>query len=170
MYIQHNLNKIDQELLDKFFHYDDGKLYWKISPQQRVKVGDEVGCLSSEGYIKIRFLNKPYGIHRIIFFMFNGTWPEMIDHIDGNKSNNRIENLRSATNQQNQWNTGLIKDNKSGHKGVCFNKQINKWYVSATLNKKQIGLGYYSDLSEAISVRKKFEENNFGVFLKKEIE
>lgn len=75
----------------------DGGLYWKDNSER-------VGCLNHEGYRVFGLDGKQYKEHREIFFIVNGYYPNQIDHIDGNKSNNIPENLRSATSKQNQYN------------------------------------------------------------------
>ena len=85
--------------------------------------------------------------HRIIMGI---TDPKIqVDHINGNKLDNRKENLRLATNQQNNYNVGPQKNNKSGYKGVSWKKDKNKWEAKIRNNNKLKFLGYFDDLVEA---------------------
>lgn len=68
--------------------------------------------------------------HRVIWAIHYGEWPENeVDHINGNKTDNRIENLRIATPSENRCNRGKQRNNTSGYKGVYFNKRSNSWYA-----------------------------------------
>lgn len=81
--------------------------------------------------------------------MFNGALPEIIDHIDGNSLNNRIENLRAATQSQNLCNRGKPKSNTSGYKGVYFDKTKNKWRAEIQKHGEVHRLGYFNAAEEA---------------------
>jgi hypothetical protein len=141
---------ITQELLDSLFKYMDGKLYWKkITNMSRVKVGDEAGFMSKQGYKCIRIYNKIFKQHRIIFFMHHGFFPEFVDHIDGNKLNNNIDNLRVASRIQNQQNAKIRADNKSGIKGVSWYKKTNTWRAVIKINGKFKHLGLFKDIDDA---------------------
>mgnify|MGYP003352976334 CR=1 FL=1 len=135
------------------FEYKDGELYRKHG-----QFAGKAGTLHHSGYIQVKVGKKNYRAHRVIFAMHHGYMPEYIDHIDGNKLNNRIENLRPATNQQNQFNVGLVKRNKSGVKNVFFAN--NKWKVYMRVNKKMRSLGSFDDLElaqlVAVEARNKF--------------
>ena len=93
-------------------------------------------------------------MHRVI----NNTPDDMqTDHINRNKLDNRKKNLRTVTTQQNQRNTNLSKNNTSGYIGVYLNKRVNKWMAYIWVNYKQIHLGYFKDIEDAIEVRKQAE-------------
>lgn len=74
---------------------------------------------------------------------------KQVDHIDGNGLNNQRSNLRSATNQENLFNQGLRSDNTSGHKGVSWNKRVQKWQVCIRVNGKNKHLGLFDDIEDA---------------------
>tara|TARA_B110000858_G_C17410175_1_gene296390 strand:+ start:114 stop:497 length:384 start_codon:yes stop_codon:yes gene_type:complete len=90
-------------------------------------------------------------IHRTVWQQFNGKKPKgfQIDHINGNKLDNRIENLRLATYAENQWNARTRVDNRSGVKGVCWHKATQKWRAQIKQNKVLHYLGVYNTLEEA---------------------
>ena len=133
---------ITKQLLQERFEYKDGHLIYKISTSRRVKVGDVAGCINARGYIVVGINGKPYPASRLIWIYFNDDIPEglQIDHINNIKTDNRIENLRTATNSQNMYNRLKHKDNTSGFKGVYYCKNTNKW--AAQINK--IHLGYFN--------------------------
>lgn len=144
-----------QEYLLKLFRYDpeNGNLYRRISVSDRTKVGDLVGSVSGTGYWKTSIDGVMYLVHRIIYKIHRGSDPLHIDHINGVRGNNRIENLRSVTRQENHRNTKIRIDNTSGTVGVHLNKSENKWKAQIKVNKKQIHLGTFVDLSSAVAAR-----------------
>jgi hypothetical protein len=142
---------MNKELTQKLFSYENGKLFWKSksSVYSSIKIGDEAGTITSEGYINIKIGKKTYPIHRLIFIYHYGYCPKFIDHINGIKSDNRIENLRPATASENQHNKKTQVNNTSGVKGVCWSKSNKKWQVQLMVNKKAMHFGYYFDLKVA---------------------
>ena len=115
------------EELKEFLDYnpDTGIFIWKKQVAQNIKVGQEAGAMNSNGYIQIRFKNSPYLAHRLAYYMYYGIHPleKLVDHIDGDKTNNKIDNLRLATNSQNGMNrVSLAINNTSGATGVVWNK------------------------------------------------
>lgn len=148
------------------FDYREGKLYWKVKPNRRILVGSEVGCLDFRDYLVTRFKGKNHKVHRIIFEMFYGPIPMdyQIDHINGNRNDNRIENLRLATKFQNKWNTCRPKRNTSGFKGVSFHKSANKWRVEIRAFGKAKYIGLFSTAEEAYAARLAAEQKMHGEF------
>ena len=156
---------ITKELLHELFEYKDGHLYWKVSRSQRVKVGNKAGGVHKpSGYYHIEFNSKKYKGHRLIFLMHHGNLPKVIDHIDGDKLNNKIENLREATQQQNCYNSGMKKLNTSGVKNVHLHKPTNKWLVQLMVNGKKKYFGLYEDLELADLVAQEARDKYFGEF------
>lgn len=95
-----------------------------------------------------------YYAHRLAWFYYYGYWPEnKIDHRDQIKHHNWILNLREASDQCNQRNTGNRKDNKSGVKGVTWSNANNKWKVEIRINNKGKFLGYFVNFVEAVCTR-----------------
>jgi hypothetical protein len=135
---------------NNLFTYKNGILYYKIDVAF-MKVGDKAGTLRSDGYIGIYIQKKYHWAHRIIWTIFNGEIPEelFIDHIDGNRSNNLIENLRLCTTQENAYNRGKQSNNKSGYKGVSFHKQKQKWVAQIKLEGKNKFLGFFVNPEDA---------------------
>jgi hypothetical protein len=153
---------ITKELALEYFKYADGKLFWKKTDTNRCKIGDEVGFFDELGYRKVNFKYRKEAVHRLIFLMHYGYLPREIDHADGNPSNNRIENLRAASINENRQNTKLRKDNSSGLKGITWDKSRNKWLVRVNCNKKTVYQGRFDDLElaelVAIEARDKYHK------------
>ena len=136
--------------IKNILRYEDGKLYWAKQVSNRIKVKDEAGSIDSHGYIQIKIDGKPRLAHQIVWLMFNDKLPEQIDHINRIRTDNRIENLRPATNMSNQHNAGIRKDNTSGHTGITFKKETEQWNVRIQTDGKRYNIGTYDDLAEAI--------------------
>lgn len=120
----------------------------------RIKTGEIAGFIRN-GYIIIGINQKEYRAHRLAWLYVYGYMPnKFIDHINLNKSDNRICNLRQATKSQNAMNVKLSSKNKSGYKGVSWNKEKNKWKVALKLNGIQKHFGYFSNLEFASLVAK----------------
>ncbi len=147
------------ELLREIFRYEDGKLFWKISPCNNTKIGTEAGMTRRKlGYKRVYIKDKEYLQHRVIWALLKGYWPkDYLDHIDGDPSNNRIENLREATNSENMRNQYI---HRTGHRngkpiGVYYRKSKNHWravapkrFLNRNENKgKEIGI--YKTMEEA---------------------
>lgn len=140
---------LSKEYLQTIFSYKNGSLYWKVSTSKAIKVGFEAGSITPHGYRVIQLNNKIYKAHRLIYLMHNGHFPNQIDHIDGNKLNNKIENLREVTNAQNQCNITKRSNNTSGFKNVYLHKKTNKWQVRLQVNGRPKCFGLYHDIDYA---------------------
>lgn len=152
-----------KEVLHSLFTYKDGELYWKIKPAQRVKIGDTAGCYNQK-YKQVYIFNKRYFLHRIIFMLHHGHISDQIDHIDGNPSNNKIENLRAVTNSQNQLNKKISSKNKTGYKGVSVHTQTGRYFVRLKINGVEKSFGLYEDLELAGLVAQMAREKYHGEF------
>jgi hypothetical protein len=140
---------ITKEYLHSLFNYDEGRLLWKVARSNFIQVGDEAGTKHPHGYKQIHIDGKRYLRHRLIYMMFNGFMPEQIDHINCNKSDDRIENLRVASYETNGWNAPAKRTNTSGFKNVDWHKRMQKWRVKLSVNKSQKVIGYFSDVELA---------------------
>jgi hypothetical protein len=139
---------LTKELLNEKFKYKDGFLYWKENYWKNL-IGSLAGTVSKNGYRRVNVNGKQYLEHRIIWLMHYGELPKIIDHIDNNPLNNKIENLRQANSQQNLYNSKISKRNKSGVKCVSWLKKLNKWQVSISVDGKKKYFGCYFDLEVA---------------------
>jgi hypothetical protein len=155
--------KITQERLKELFEYrEDGTFVRKVSTSNRVKVGDVVGWpTKGNRYIGLSVNGMKQLMHRIVFLYHHGYLPDCIDHIDGNGTNNKIENLREATQSQNLCNIKRKSSNKSGVKNVVWCASSNKWGVFLKVNGKQKYFGVYPDIElaelVAVEARNKYQ-------------
>ena len=147
---------ITQEILRERFDYKDGQLIYKVGCGQRGKIGNAVGWLDDHGYIRTEINKRPHRLHRLIWIYHNEDIPAdiEIDHINGVRGDNRIENLRIATRGENNCNVKTRKDNKSGTKGVIFMKDRNQWAAYISKDNKKIHLGCFDIFQDAVNIRK----------------
>lgn len=147
---QQKCQKITQMYLRELLKYDNGKLYWAKKHSRKTVVGEEAGTLrKTDGYRQIMINFKPYRTHRLIYLYHKGYTPPIVDHINGDVSDNRIENLRSATINENAYNSKVRPDNTSGVKGVTWDKNKSRWMARVIVNGKCINLGRYKELELA---------------------
>ena len=126
------------------------------------KVKERKWSLSSKGYARNYTEGKNLFMHRLLIEVPDGF---LVDHVNGNGLDNRKENLRLVTNQQNTMHrTKLNKNNSSGAVGVCYHRLRERWYARITLNGKTINLGSSKDFKEAVAMRKAGEEKYFGKY------
>ncbi len=137
------------EQLRQLFTYDEerGRLVWRQSWSNRIKIGQDAGCSRPDGYRVVHCNGHLYREHRLIWMYHYGSWPSMIDHVNGIRSDNRIANLRPATRSQNMRNTGAHMDNATGLKGVV--RIGRKFSARILLEGKQKQLGVYATPHEA---------------------
>jgi hypothetical protein len=145
---------ITQDRLKELFTYSDGNLIRNTDRgrgenSKRWSKGTRAGHKTKHGYVLVSIDYKHYKLHRLIWLYHHGKFPEhQIDHIDGDPSNNKIENLREATSSQNMQNQQKPrKTNRLGVQGVCING--NRYRAALWLNKKRIHIGYFDSPHEA---------------------
>lgn len=143
---------------NRMFDYRDGKLIQKVK-RPRVNVGDIAGTKDTSGHLQTMVYGRLYLVHRIIWIMLNGDIPDKmeIDHINGVRDDNRIENLRLVTKSENQRNSKLRKDSSSGIPGVGFHKQAGKWAARININGKRKRLGLFDSFEDAAKARHEAE-------------
>ena len=142
----HDLNKI-RELVE--YDPNTGIIKWKVNRKGHAKAGMVAGAQHNRGYIILAVDNVAYLAHRLAWAMHYGSISEnmQIDHVNGDRSDNRICNLRLATHEENCRNSKPRKHNKSGIKGV--KRRGNKWYARIKVNNKEIWLGSHDTPEEA---------------------
>jgi hypothetical protein len=150
--------------ITELLEYREGYLFWKISLCNRVRSGGKAGYLHKNKYLRVCIKGKQYLVHRIIFFLHHQYWPEQIDHINGNKLDNRIENLRPASGSCNAWNRPEQSTNTSGAKNVEWDKAKNKWRVRIRANNKRIQIGMFEDINTAKQAAIKARNTLHGEF------
>lgn len=162
------------EIAREVFTYDakTGSLFWKerglhwfkdqkhsaVSVRDRWNAryaGELVGHVSADGYLKFSLQKTLYLVHRVVWLYHFGVWPVFIDHINGTRDDNRIENLRNVENaSENQRNLSGRYDSKTGHSGVSWCKRSNKWRAYININRGQIYLGVFEEFDDALAARK----------------
>lgn len=140
------------EKAHEFLTYDKdtGFFYWKLSRMGAPKKGSLAGSITSEGYIAICVDSDRYQAHRLAWLMHYGDFPSTyLDHINRNKTDNRICNLREVSNGENCKNVGVRKSSSSGYTGVSWHKAANKWNARIMVNWKRINLGLFESKEDA---------------------
>ena len=142
---------MNQALVAEYFDYKDGHLYWKkvMHPNKQYLVGQEVGSIHKTGYRHVTWMGKIHKVHRLIFLLEHGYLPKEIDHINGDRQDNRLENLREVTRSENQFNKAMCSNNTSGFRGVNWHKHSKSWVVRVCTKGKTKILGYFKDLELA---------------------
>jgi hypothetical protein len=146
---------VTQERLKELFDYQDGTFV-------RRKTGIPiVANFGNKRYSRVCIDKKPYSLHRMIYLWHHGYLPKTLDHIDGDRANNKIENLREATQQQNCLNRKHHSNSKSPYKNVYWHQSMNKWTVVMQVDGNRKQLGYYDDVERAdlvaMEARNKFQ-------------
>ncbi len=162
----------NQEYLKTLFDYDaeTGLLFrnhlnidemvakWSWTPKRAKKwntqfAGTPVTCIKDNGYVMQMLDGKSLRVHRIIYKIMTGDEPDQIDHINGDPSDNSWVNLRNVSNEVNGQNQKMSSANKSGYIGVGWNKARGKWQARIKVKGKDIHLGSFTDLNEAVAAR-----------------
>lgn len=158
---------ITQEYLKELFDYDPeiGRFFRKVSRSNRTKVGDEAGWLSAlrdgKRYRQISIDGQIYYAHRLVFLYVEGAFPpELVDHVNGNGLDNRYSNLRKVSPVENNQNTRLRKDNKSGCTGVSWYKRDEMWEVRIKVGSKYKFIGRFKSYSDAVKARHEASKTN----------
>ena len=173
---KYSYDDLSYEYLHKVLSYDSGTgdFYHKTRPKDMFKTegswkswntkhaNKKAGHLHKtvNGHLSIiiRMFYKPRGAHRIAWFMHYGEWPkDQIDHINGDATDNRIENLRDVSNQENQRNKSRQSRNTSGVTGVHWHKRDKKWIARIKVDKKDLYIGMFDTFEEAVAARKEAE-------------
>ena len=161
--------ELTSKKLKSLVHYspETGMFTWKERPIKsnrdkewnKLYAGKSAGCLChNSGYVNIVVRCKRYRAHRLAWLYVYGRWPStQIDHINGNRADNRLDNLREVINAENSKNSGIRKNNTSGIIGVYWSEKYRKWVASIKHAGKNICLGQYEDKDLAITARKKAE-------------
>lgn len=171
------MKTLNQDLLNELLRYDKftGELVWKYRSKNHFKNNsiphknmwntkyadkEAFTSINKLGYKEGSLLNRHLLAHRVIWCIVYGDWPENIDHIDGNPSNNRINNLRSVPKKINSRNQKLRVNNVSGVNGVSWSKTNKKWMVQISTDLGRKTLGFFDCLKEAALCREHYNANN----------
>lgn len=160
-----------QDRIGQLLSYDSrtGELYWKITQSNVIRSGSKAGSLNNaNGYVRIKLDKIMYAAHRLVWKMHTGKDPaHHLDHINGIRSDNRIENLREATNSQNIAAAKLNKISKSGKTGVYYIERLGKYTAAFRKNRKYNYLGLFGTLQEAEAAYLKAFKESFGEYARK---
>jgi hypothetical protein len=149
------------------YNTETGELTWAKSPSPRIKVGAKAGSVGKKGYVVLGLKNRHYKAHRVVWLLVNKSWPKMsLDHINGVKTDNRIENLREATVTLNLANREKQKDTSSRFKGVHWVKAEKKWKAGIRVEGKKRHLGYFSCEESAAKAYDAEAKKLYGDFAK----
>ena len=144
---------IAKDEVKRLFDYDPetGIFVRKISVTSNARAGQVAGNRHNKGYVTLRINKRVFMAHQVAWLFANGEWPAgIVDHINGNKADNRIANLRIGTKADNGQNQRKAHANsQSKTLGVCWNKRLNKWVAQIKCNGKVRHLGLFSDKTEA---------------------
>jgi len=137
----------------QYFLYIDGKLCWGYKVDGIHPVVNDYD--DTDGYRQFSFKRKTFKVHRMVYLLCKGHLPNMLDHINRVRHDNRIENLRRTASFENSWNRDISPLNTSGVKGVIWSKDHKKWMARITCKKKRIFVGYFDDIKDAESALSK---------------
>lgn len=154
------------DYLQKLFTYRDGVLF-HTGARARTVMGAAVGTRCKRGYYTCTIDYVLYQVHRLIYIMHNGSIPEglVVDHINGNPSDNRIENLQAITQHQNCIKQRLHNpSNKSGYRGVSWFKRDSKWVAAIKHNGISYNLGTYAEAIDAAIAYDEAAKEKFGTY------
>jgi hypothetical protein len=159
---------LSQARLKEVVNYDPltGILTW-LSTRGRCVYGSEAGTIRWNGYKRVQIDSRTYAVHRLIWLYVYGEWPEEdLDHIDADRSNNRVDNLRLASRSQNLMNRDKSPRNTSGYKGVSLDKKRNKWDARITAYGRQHCLGLFDNKLDAYKAYCAKEKELFGSYIR----
>lgn len=142
--------------IEDLLRYDSetGHVFWKVSRRNGTLAGSRAGTLSANRYRYILAMGKKITEHRIAWYLYHGEWPDgQIDHINGIRDDNRIENLRDVSRQQNGMNQKLPTRSSSGIMGVYYRPDRNKYVANIMFKGKSYNLGHFTDKFEAARAR-----------------
>jgi len=140
------------------YNPETGVFTYVVRPSRNMRIGDVAGCVNNEGYRHIRVCGRAFKAHRLAWLCIHGVWPDgIIDHINGERDDNRIANLRIATRAQNRANT-------TKPMGVSYNKQSDKWVARIMHQGRSRFLGYHKTAEAARAIYQKEAELLHGSY------
>jgi len=132
------------------YNPNTGDLTWRVNRGARARAGNAAGWENGEGYLRTSVNRKRYLTHRLAWLVHYGSWPQdFIDHINGDRSDNRLVNLREASRAENGRNRGANRNNTSGYKGVSWHKSSRRWVANVYGEAGNRHLGCFNTPEEA---------------------
>lgn len=154
-----------QERLKELFNYNpDTGLFTRLKRVSNSLVGSICSSKNSQGYVLIRVDGVKFKAHRLAFIYMDGAAPEVVDHVNRNKSDNRWINLRGCSKQENCWNRSLNRNNSTTRRNVYWSAPHKKWRVLLKKDRKPIHIGVFQDLELAELVAQMAREKYFKEF------
>lgn len=174
------MSRVTAELARQLFSYNrrTGILRWRVDRVAHLKSGNDIilaragsvaGANHICGYRTVSVRNERFLVHRIAWLIVRGRWPaNELDHVNGDKADNRFVNLREATKSQNGQNRGPQKNNRSGFKGVSWGTRDKKWVARIKIGKKYVSLGAFDTAIAAAAAYKVAAILHHGPFARTE--
>lgn len=162
--------KVSAEEVGAVLKYDPttGALVWRENRGGKAKIGTVAGCVNEHGYIRLLLMQRSVMAHRLVWLLKTGDWPDgEIDHIDGNRSNNRLENLRIATRAQNNRNRRSL-ESKRLPKGVSRNQRGDTYRVRIMVDRHLITVGNFKTWQLAADAYVEASKRHHGEFSRTE--
>jgi hypothetical protein len=159
--------ELTKEQLNALFEYKEGAIYWRHrhGGKKNRAAGSKAGtALGKRPYLRVAINYRFYYVHRLVWAMHHDIVPDVIDHIDGDPSNNRIENLRPSSISGNMQNSKLNSRNSSGIKGVSFCARTGKWKGEVYANGKKHSAGSFGSKEDCGAAVEKLRADVHGKF------
>jgi len=147
---------MNQAELKRLLSYDPdtGVFTWLVDRSNKVRVGHRAGVVNKRGYSVITINYTQHRAHRLAWLYVHGRFPENnLDHVNRDKTDNRLCNLREATSTENNRNMPRKKANTSGVNGVHWSKSSRKWHAQISILGKTTHLGLFDDIKDAALMR-----------------
>jgi len=163
---------LTKEFLSTFLSYDPATgviTRTGYCPTNRVKtrkefIGKPTGSVNKHGYVQVQIAGKNYPAHRLAFVLMSEAMPDYVDHADGDRQNNRWDNLRVCDMSQNMSNRGASTRSASGVKGVFQHKPSGRWRAQIMVMYKTVSLGYFDTCDAAAEAYRRAAVYYFGEF------
>ena len=157
------------ERLMELLHYDpETGLFTRLidaGTSGKSRAGCIAGTRRHDGYVFIIIDRRSYSAHRLAWFYVHGRWPgHEIDHVDGNPSNNRLQNLREATHKENTRNRGAQRNNALKLKGVSYDARRERFRACIVVDGRCSQIGYFQTAEEASAAYAEAARKHFGEF------